>query len=72
MWGEVSVLPTHTHKAAEHGKKSHEVENKDRGWTSEVEVLSVLPPATGGHHMSKRKHACEWSDDRSTVVSSFL
>jgi len=28
--------------------------------------------ATGGHHMSKQKCACEWSGDRSTVMSNFL
>lgn len=52
--GRGPVWPPHAHKDPEHGKKSHEVENKDRGWTLEVEVLSHV---TTGYRWSPHEQA---------------
>lgn len=71
IWGDGLVQPLQTSKAPEMGRNLPGGEQRQR-LGSGREALSALPPAAGGHHMSKRKRACERSDDRSIVMSNFL
>lgn len=66
------MWPPHTCQTLDQREKSHELQNKDRGWVLEVEALGVLPLCPGGDHMSKGKRARERSDDRATAKSNFL